>query len=125
MGGGYIALYGVAMQTGVVMVIHLHEALDKRLIRGADVTANDIREATCGFGAATATQTDDRESSHGGLSAHPLEHRSRLRHHEANRGASGMVKSTIHVLIITPVILYIMKVYALRKGTLKVSGMTL
>ena len=37
----------------------------------------------------------------------------------------GMITSTIHVLIITPVIFYIMKVHALRKGTLKVSGMTL
>ena len=31
---GYIALYGVAVQTGVVMVIYLHEALDRLLERG-------------------------------------------------------------------------------------------
>ena len=37
----------------------------------------------------------------------------------------GMITSTIHVLIITPVIFYIMKVRALRKGRLQVSGMTL
>ena len=37
----------------------------------------------------------------------------------------GMVTSTIHVLIITPVIFYLMKRRALRKGTLKVSGMTI
>jgi len=37
----------------------------------------------------------------------------------------GMVTSTIHVLIITPVIFYLMKVRALRKGSLKVSGMAL
>ena len=37
----------------------------------------------------------------------------------------GMVTSTIHVLIITPVIFYLMKVRALRKGSLKVSGMVL
>ena len=30
---GYIALYGVAVQTGVVMVVYLHEALDKKLHR--------------------------------------------------------------------------------------------
>ena len=36
----------------------------------------------------------------------------------------GMVTSTIHVLIITPVIFYILKLRALRKGTLKMSGMT-
>jgi Cu(I)/Ag(I) efflux system membrane protein CusA/SilA len=37
----------------------------------------------------------------------------------------GMVTSTIHVLVITPVIFYIMKLRALRKGALKVSGMSL
>jgi Cu(I)/Ag(I) efflux system membrane protein CusA/SilA len=37
----------------------------------------------------------------------------------------GMITSTIHVLIITPVIFYVMKVRALREGTLKVSGLTL
>ena len=36
-----------------------------------------------------------------------------------------MITSTIHVLIITPVIFFIMKRRALRKGTLKVSGMAL
>jgi len=34
---GFIALYGVAVETGVVMVIYLHEALDKKLIsKGSD-----------------------------------------------------------------------------------------
>ena len=28
---GYIALFGIAVETGVVMVIYLHEALDRRL----------------------------------------------------------------------------------------------
>jgi Cu(I)/Ag(I) efflux system membrane protein CusA/SilA len=27
---GYIALFGIAVETGVVKVIYLHEALDKR-----------------------------------------------------------------------------------------------
>src|SRR5207237_5569918 len=31
---GYIAIYGVAVQTGVVMVVYLHEALDTKLRRG-------------------------------------------------------------------------------------------
>jgi len=37
----------------------------------------------------------------------------------------GMITSTIHVLIITPVIFYIMKLRALKKGTLRPSGMAL
>src|SRR5204862_571279 len=43
---GYIALYGVAVQTGVVMVVYLHEALDRRLRKGGDITPEDIRHAT-------------------------------------------------------------------------------
>ena len=31
---GYIALYGVAVETGVVMVIYLHEALDRKIGKG-------------------------------------------------------------------------------------------
>src|SRR5205807_6795490 len=43
---GYIALYGVAVQTGVVMVVYLHEALDTRLRQGGTLTEQDIRNAT-------------------------------------------------------------------------------
>ena len=28
---GYIALFGIAVETGVVMVVYLHESLDKRI----------------------------------------------------------------------------------------------
>ena len=31
---GYIALFGIAVETGVVMVVYLHEALDRRLQPG-------------------------------------------------------------------------------------------
>ena len=37
----------------------------------------------------------------------------------------GMVTSTVHVLVVTPVIFYIMKIRALRKGNLRPSGMSL
>jgi copper/silver efflux system protein len=43
---GYIALYGVAVQTGVVMVVYLHEALDKRLQQGGEVAVQDVLQAT-------------------------------------------------------------------------------
>src|SRR5450432_724883 len=42
---GYIALYGVAVATGVVMVIYLHEALDKKIAKG-ELTTVDVLEAT-------------------------------------------------------------------------------
>ncbi|MCL4814032.1 MAG: CusA/CzcA family heavy metal efflux RND transporter, partial [Vicinamibacteraceae bacterium] len=43
---GYIALFGVAVQTGVVMVVYLHEALDRRLREGRPLSADDVLAAT-------------------------------------------------------------------------------
>src|SRR5438445_4420855 len=42
---GYIALFGIAVETGVVMVVYLHEALDRRLNSGQTLEPGDIREA--------------------------------------------------------------------------------
>src|SRR5580700_2142918 len=41
---GYIALFGIAVETGVVMVVYLHEALDHKLLVGS-VTEADIHDA--------------------------------------------------------------------------------
>src|SRR6266498_361938 len=125
---GYIALYGVAVQTGVVMVVYLHEALDRRLRKGGEITADDVLMATidgsvlrlrpklmtvCVVMAglvpilwSTGVGSDVMKPI-----AAPI--------------IGGMVTSTIHVLIITPIIFYIMKARALKKGTLKVSGMAI
>ncbi|HEU5404253.1 MAG TPA: CusA/CzcA family heavy metal efflux RND transporter, partial [Terriglobales bacterium] len=43
---GYIALFGIAVETGVVMVIYLHEALQHRVAQGALLTEMDVEEAT-------------------------------------------------------------------------------
>jgi Cu(I)/Ag(I) efflux system membrane protein CusA/SilA len=42
---GYIALFGIAVETGVVMVVYLHEALEKRLASGQPLTVDAIQEA--------------------------------------------------------------------------------
>ncbi|HET7872878.1 MAG TPA: CusA/CzcA family heavy metal efflux RND transporter, partial [Terriglobales bacterium] len=42
---GYIALFGIAVETGVVMVVYLHEAMEKRVHSGAPLTNEDIEEA--------------------------------------------------------------------------------
>jgi len=42
---GYIALFGIAVETGVVMVVYLHEALDRRLASGKPLKHEDIEEA--------------------------------------------------------------------------------
>jgi len=123
---GYIALYGVAVQTGVVMVLYLHEALDHRIHEAKRLTARDVLDATVAGAVlrlrpklmtvcvviaglvpimwSTGVGTDVMKPI-----AAPI--------------LGGMVTSTIHVLVITPVIFYIMKSRAFRRGTLKVSGM--
>src|SRR5438132_3533898 len=130
---GYIALYGVAVQTGVVMVVYLHEALDKRIVGRVlsdpplTLTEKDVREATIAGSVprlrpklmtVTVVMTGLLpimwSTGVGSDIMKPI----------AAPIIGGMITSTIHVLIITPVIFYIMKTRALRKGQLKPSGMT-
>jgi len=129
---GYIALYGVAVQTGVVMVVYLHEALDRRLRASTgsarDITADDIREATIA-GSVLRLRPKLMTVSVVMAGLIPIIWStgagSDIMKPIAAPIIGGMITSTIHVLIITPVIFYIMKLRALRRGTLKVSGMTL
>ena len=46
---GYIALFGIAVETGVVMVVYLHEALQKKLEQGRPLTNADIETAAIDF----------------------------------------------------------------------------
>jgi Cu(I)/Ag(I) efflux system membrane protein CusA/SilA len=128
---GFIALYGVAVETGVVMVVYLHEALDKRLRafhngeRG-HLTKDDIYEATVEGSVlrlrpklmtvgtsmvglipimwATGTGSDVMKP----LTA-PL--------------IGGLLTSAVHVLVVTPILFAIMKERALKKGKLEISKM--
>lgn len=126
---GLIALYGIAVETGVVMVVYLHEALDKKIKDAAKnstpVTNADIYEATIQGSVlrlrpklmtvftsmiglvpimwATGTGADVMKP----LTA-PL--------------IGGLLTSAVHVLIVTPVIFIMMKEHALKKGTLKLSA---
>ena len=123
---GYIALYGVAVQTGVVMVVYLHEALDRRLRVGRAMTEDDIRQATLEgsvlrlrpklmtVGVTLAALLPIMWSTGVGSDVmKPI----------AAPIVGGMITSTIHVLVITPVIFFITKRRAWRKGKLAVSGM--
>src|SRR5438093_7189812 len=125
---GYIALYGVAVQTGVVMVVYLHEALDRRLRRGGGLTTDDIREATIS-GSVLRLRPKLMTVSVVMAGLVPIMWStgvgSDIMKPIAAPIIGGMVTSTIHVLIITPVIFYIMKVGELRTGPLKGSGTTL
>ncbi|HET9830343.1 MAG TPA: CusA/CzcA family heavy metal efflux RND transporter [Vicinamibacterales bacterium] len=124
---GYIALYGVAVQTGVVMVLYLHEALDKRLAQGGEITERDVLEATI---AGSVLRLRPKLMTVSVVMAGLLPILwsagvgSDIMKPIAAPIIGGMVTSTIHVLVITPVIFYIMKLRALRRGRLRVSGMS-
>ena len=123
---GYIALYGVAVQTGVIMVVYLHEALDKRLHRGGTLTERDILEATID-GSVLRLRPKLMTVTVVMASLVPIMWSagvgSDVMKPIATPIIGGMITSTIHVLINTPVMFYVMKVRALRKGTLQKSGM--
>jgi Cu(I)/Ag(I) efflux system membrane protein CusA/SilA len=123
---GYIALYGVAVQTGVVMVVYLHEALDRRLGHGGEVTERDIWDATVA-GSVLRLRPKLMTVSVVMASLVPIMWSAGVGSDVMKPIAApiigGMVTSTIHVLIITPVIFYIVKLRALRRGTLKASAM--
>jgi Cu(I)/Ag(I) efflux system membrane protein CusA/SilA len=123
---GYIALYGVAVQTGVVMVLYLHEALDKRLREGGPMTDEDIRQATI-EGSVLRLRPKLMTVSVVMAALGPILWStgvgSDIMKPTAAPIIGGMVTSTIHVLIITPVIFCLMKTRALRRGTLRASGL--
>lgn len=122
---GFIALYGIAVETGVVMVIYLHEALDKKLINGP-CTEQDIYDATF-EGAVLRLRPKLMTVAVALLGLVPIMW-------STGTGADvmkpiaapmigGMISSAIHVLIMTPVIFVLMKKHDLKKGRLKYSGM--
>jgi Cu(I)/Ag(I) efflux system membrane protein CusA/SilA len=124
---GYIALYGVAVQTGVVMVVYLHEALDRRLRAGGKLSEQDVLRATID-GSVLRLRPKLMTVTVVMASLVPIMWSTGVGSDVMEPIAApiigGMITSTIHVLIITPVIFYIMKVRALRKGMLQQSRIT-
>jgi Cu(I)/Ag(I) efflux system membrane protein CusA/SilA len=122
---GYIALYGVAVETGVVMVIYLHEALDRRIGKGA-ATKEDVLEATR-EGSVLRLRPKLMTVSAAILSLLPIFWStgtgSEVMRPIATPIVGGMITSTIHVLLVTPVIFLLMKDRARRRGTLRASGL--
>jgi Cu(I)/Ag(I) efflux system membrane protein CusA/SilA len=122
---GFIALYGVAVQTGVVMVLYLHEALDRKMLDGR-VTVQEVFDATVEgallrvrpkimtvattvFGLVPLLWATGAGSDVMKPIAVPL--------------IGGMVTSTVHVLLVTPIIFFIVKRHELKRGRLKLSGL--
>lgn len=122
---GFIALYGIAVETGVVMVIYLHEALDKRLKNGP-VTEQDIYDATF-EGAVLRLRPKLMTVAVALLGLVPIMWSSGtgadMMKPIAAPMIGGMLSSAVHVLIMTPVIFVLVKKRELQKGMLKYSGM--
>jgi Cu(I)/Ag(I) efflux system membrane protein CusA/SilA len=118
---GYIALYGLAVETGVVMIIYLHEALNKRLMKG-EVTQQDIHSATV-EGSVLRLRPKLMTVGTTLIGLIPIMWSSGVGADVMKPIAApiigGLVTSTIHVLIITPVIFALVKERALKKGKLK------
>jgi Cu(I)/Ag(I) efflux system membrane protein CusA/SilA len=122
---GYIALFGIAVETGVVMVVYLHEALNRRLALGKPLKHEDIEEAAI-EGAVHRLRPKLMtvcvvlaslipilwETGVGSDVMKPI----------AAPIVGGMITSTIHVLILVPVFFALMKESALRRGTLHLQG---
>jgi Cu(I)/Ag(I) efflux system membrane protein CusA/SilA len=119
---GYIALFGIAVETGVVMVVYLHEALDRRLAAEEPVDAAAIKQAAIDgavhrlrpklmtVAAVLASLIPIlKESGVGSDVMKPI----------AAPIVGGMITSTIHVLILVPVFFVMMKTRALRRGRLR------
>src|SRR5579885_1765176 len=118
---GYIALFGIAVETGVVMVVYLHEALDKRLVSGAPMSVEDIRNAAI-EGAVQRLRPKLMTVTAVLASLIPILWETGIGADVMKPIAApmvgGMITSTIHVLILVPVFFVLMKERALRRGTL-------
>jgi Cu(I)/Ag(I) efflux system membrane protein CusA/SilA len=120
---GYIALFGIAVETGVVMVVYLHEALNRRLASGEPLKHEDI-EAAVIEGAVHRLRPKLMtvcvvlaslipilwETGVGSDVMKPI----------AAPIVGGMITSTIHVLILIPVFFAVIKERALRAGALTI-----
>ena len=124
---GYIALFGIAVETGVVMVVYLHEALDHKLASGVPLTNADIEEAAI-QGAVQRLRPKLMTVTAVLASLIPILFESGIGSDVMKPIAApivgGMITSTIHVLILVPVFFVLMKERALQRGTLRKEGAT-
>jgi Cu(I)/Ag(I) efflux system membrane protein CusA/SilA len=121
---GYITLFGIAVETAVVMVVYLHEALDKRIASGTPLVHADIEAATIDgavlrlrpklmtvFAVICSLGPILWETGIGSDVMKPI----------AAPVVGGMVTSTIGVLLLVPVFFSLLKERQLRRGTLRAS----
>jgi copper/silver efflux system protein len=119
---GYIALFGVAVETGVVMVVYLDEALERRLQMGKPLTNADI-EAAAMEGAVLRLRPKLMTVIAVIASLAPILWATGIGSDVMKPIAApivgGMITSTIHVLILVPIFFVMIKERALKRGNLR------
>jgi len=118
---GYIALFGIAVETAVVMVVYLRAALDQRLAGNRQLAAEDIEAAAIDgavlrlrpvlmtvFAVLGSLAPLLWETGIGSDVMKPI----------AAPIVGGMITSTLSVMVLVPVLFTMLKEHALRRGTL-------
>ncbi|HVB54873.1 MAG TPA: CusA/CzcA family heavy metal efflux RND transporter [Candidatus Acidoferrales bacterium] len=122
---GYIDLFGIAVETAVVMIVYLHEALDLRLGQGLPLRHEDIEAATID-GAVLRLRPKLMTVFAVIGSLGPLLWETGISSDVMKPIAApivgGMVTSTIAVMILVPIMFAMLKERALRLGTLELSS---
>ena len=118
---GYIALFGIAVETGVVMVVYLDEAFKQRLAQDAPMTEAGLLQAVID-GAVQRLRPKLMTVTAVILSLAPILWETGIGSDVMKPIAApivgGMITSTIHVLILVPVFFLLIKRRALRRGQL-------
>jgi len=115
---GYIALFGIAVETGVVMVVYLHEAVERR-VASAPMTRAELETAVI-HGAVQRLRPKLMTVITVIASLAPILWESGIGSDVMKPIAApivgGMLTSAIHVLILVPVFFMMLKERELRKG---------
>jgi len=114
---GFIALFGTAVQTGVVMVIYLQEALDRKIAAVPHLTRRDLYDAVV-EGALLRLRPKVMTVSTVVAGLLPIMWSNRVGADVMKPLATpvlgGMMSSLVYVLIVTPVLFYWINEYRLR-----------
>ena len=118
---GYIALFGIAVETGVVMVVYLDEAFQRHLAQNSSMTDEALQQAVV-EGAVQRLRPKLMTVAAVILSLAPILWETGIGSDVMKPIAApivgGMITSTIHVLILVPVFFLLIKRRALRRGLL-------
>jgi Cu(I)/Ag(I) efflux system membrane protein CusA/SilA len=118
---GYIALFGIAVETGVVMVVYLDEAYQRRIAQDEPMTEGALVEAVI-EGAVQRLRPKLMTVAAVILSLAPILWETGIGSDVMKPIAApivgGMITSTIHVLILVPVFFLLIKLRVLHRGLL-------